>query len=80
MTVNDYPARSSLSGWSGQGYLACYNCNDATPSMAVTSKICYFEHCQWLPMDHKMRNSRKFNGKVERRPPPCPKSTEQILS
>ena len=46
MTVNDYPTRSSLSGWSGQGYLVCYNCNDATPSMAVMSKTCYFGHRQ----------------------------------
>ena len=32
MTVNDFLARSSLFGWSGQGYLACLNYNDATPS------------------------------------------------
>ena len=31
-TVNDFPARSSLSGWSGQGYLACPTCNNDTPS------------------------------------------------
>ena len=32
MTVNYFPARSSLSSWSGHGYLACLSCNDATPS------------------------------------------------
>ena len=32
MIVNDFSACSSLSGWSGQGYLACPLCNDATPS------------------------------------------------
>ncbi|GJR04003.1 hypothetical protein Tco_0526987 [Tanacetum coccineum] len=26
-TINDFPARSSLSGWSGQGYYACPTCN-----------------------------------------------------
>ncbi|GKA20460.1 hypothetical protein Tco_0700449 [Tanacetum coccineum] len=33
-TINDFPARSSLSGWSGQGYYACPTCNVDTPSMA----------------------------------------------
>ena len=32
-TVNDFPARSNLSGWSGQGYKACPTCNDDTPSV-----------------------------------------------
>ena len=31
MIVNDFPVRSSLFGWSGQEYLACPSCNDATP-------------------------------------------------
>ena len=38
-TVNDFPAYSSLSGWSGQGYLACPSCNDASPSKRITSKF-----------------------------------------
>ena len=44
MTVNDFPTRSSLSGWSDQGYLTCPVCNDATPSKRITSKICYVVH------------------------------------
>ncbi|GJZ64370.1 putative reverse transcriptase domain-containing protein [Tanacetum coccineum] len=32
-TINDFPAQSSLSGWSGQCYLACPTCNKDTPSM-----------------------------------------------
>ncbi|GJW63583.1 CACTA transposable element [Tanacetum coccineum] len=40
-TINDFPARSSLSGWSGQGYHACPTCNEDTPSMSVKSKIVY---------------------------------------
>ncbi|GJW31082.1 CACTA transposable element [Tanacetum coccineum] len=40
-TINDFPARSSLSGWSGQGYYACPTCNVDTPSMAVKNKIAY---------------------------------------
>ncbi|GJV56669.1 Myc-type, basic helix-loop-helix domain-containing protein [Tanacetum coccineum] len=34
-TINDFPARSSLSGWSGQGYYACPTCNGPTPSWLV---------------------------------------------
>nr|GEV54455.1 hypothetical protein [Tanacetum cinerariifolium] len=30
--INDFPARSSLSGWSTQGYKACPTCNEDTPS------------------------------------------------
>ncbi|GJX93762.1 gag-pol polyprotein [Tanacetum coccineum] len=31
-TINNFPAGSSLSGWSGQGYKACLTCNKDTPS------------------------------------------------
>ena len=31
-TVNDFLARSSLLGWSGQAYKACPTCNEDTPS------------------------------------------------
>nr|GFA59325.1 hypothetical protein [Tanacetum cinerariifolium] len=34
-TINDFPARSSLSGWSGQCYKACPACNEDTPSVCV---------------------------------------------
>ena len=37
-TINDFPARSSLSGWSGQGYRVCPSCNEDTPSMRVIGK------------------------------------------
>ncbi|GJW07396.1 hypothetical protein Tco_1569819 [Tanacetum coccineum] len=40
-TINDFPARSSLSGWSGQGYKACPTCNEETPSIGVKNKIAY---------------------------------------
>ena len=79
MTVNDYPARSSLSGWSGQGYYACFECNDATPSHRITNKIYYIGHRQWLPTDHKMRNSRQFDGKKEKCIIPPRKTNKEIL-
>ncbi|GJR85819.1 ribonuclease H-like domain-containing protein, partial [Tanacetum coccineum] len=31
-TINDFSARNSLSGWSGQGYNSCLTCNEDTPS------------------------------------------------
>ncbi|GJT71555.1 reverse transcriptase domain-containing protein [Tanacetum coccineum] len=34
-TINDLPARSSLSGWSGKGYRACPKCIEDTPSVYV---------------------------------------------
>ncbi|GJU52009.1 hypothetical protein Tco_1221564 [Tanacetum coccineum] len=39
--INDFPARSSLSGWSGQGYKACPTCNKDTPSVRVLGKTAY---------------------------------------
>nr|GFA41059.1 hypothetical protein [Tanacetum cinerariifolium] len=34
-TINDFPDRSSLFGWSGQGYKACPTCNEDTPYVLV---------------------------------------------
>ncbi|GJX31250.1 F-box domain containing protein [Tanacetum coccineum] len=38
-TINDFPARSSLSGWSGQGYNACPTCNKDTPYVRVLEAL-----------------------------------------
>ncbi|GKC25847.1 hypothetical protein Tco_1027997 [Tanacetum coccineum] len=35
--INDFPARSSLSGWSRQGYMACPTCNEDTPSVRANT-------------------------------------------
>ncbi|GJR90022.1 CACTA transposable element [Tanacetum coccineum] len=47
-TINDFSARSSLSGWSGQGYYACLTCNKDTPSMLVKHKIAYVGYRRFL--------------------------------
>nr|GEW45540.1 hypothetical protein [Tanacetum cinerariifolium] len=60
-TINDFPARSSLSGWSGQGYLACPTCNKDTPSAKVRGKIIYVGHRKFLRIRHTMRMKRTFN-------------------
>ncbi|XP_071732906.1 uncharacterized protein [Rutidosis leptorrhynchoides] len=69
-TINDYPAHSSLSGWSGQGYKACPTCNEDTSSMRVQNKISYFGARQNLEMDHPYRENTQFNGKVDHTPKP----------
>ncbi|GJZ72974.1 hypothetical protein Tco_0637120 [Tanacetum coccineum] len=52
-TINDFPARSSLLGWSGHGYMACPACNKDTPSMRVLSKTTYVGHGIFLKKPHK---------------------------
>lgn len=69
-TINDFPARSSLTGWSGQGYKACPTCNEDTSSCRVKGKIVYVGHRRFLPTKHHWRSSPLFNGKSERRDPP----------
>ncbi|GJU32802.1 hypothetical protein Tco_1176391 [Tanacetum coccineum] len=65
-TINDFPARSSLSGWSGQGYKACPTCNEDTPSVRVLSKTAYVGHRRFLKKPHKWRSSREFNGQTDK--------------
>ncbi|GKA70838.1 hypothetical protein Tco_0776977 [Tanacetum coccineum] len=60
-TINNFPARSSLSGWSGQGYLACPTCNEETPSTRVNGKTAYVGHRRFLPIKHRWRNDKTFN-------------------
>nr|GEW19473.1 hypothetical protein [Tanacetum cinerariifolium] len=56
-TTNDFPARSSLSGWSGQGYKACLTCNEDTPYVRVLEKTSYVGHRRFLKKPHKWRRS-----------------------
>ena len=66
-TVNDFPARSSLSRWSGQGYKACLTCNKDTPSIRVISKEVYIGYRRFLPRLRPLRNNKEIDGKIERR-------------
>ncbi|KAM6544118.1 hypothetical protein CsatB_008565 [Cannabis sativa] len=79
-TINDYPARSSLSGWSGQGYYACPTCNVATPSIRLHKKIAYYGHRHFLPIKHRFRRNKKAYGTVEKRPPPEELSMEDMFT
>ena len=78
-TINDFPARSSLSGWSGQSYNACPTCNEDTPSMWVIKKTAYFGHRRFLPIKHHWRSNIEFNGKTEKRPPLRQLTTTDIV-
>ncbi|KAL5562930.1 hypothetical protein UlMin_032677 [Ulmus minor] len=78
-TVNDFPARSSLSGWSGQGYKACPTCNEDTPSMRVIGKTAYFGHRRFLPSTHRWRSNLDFDGRIERKRPPRKFSSVDIM-
>nr|GFB70872.1 hypothetical protein [Tanacetum cinerariifolium] len=78
-TINDFPAGSSLSGWSGQGYKACPTCNKDTPSVRVLSKTAYVGHRRFLKKPHKWRSSREFNGQTDNRDPPKEFGRDEIL-
>ncbi|GKA97110.1 gag-pol polyprotein [Tanacetum coccineum] len=69
-TINDFPAPSSLSKWSGQGYKACLTCNEDTPSTRVLGKTDYVGRRRFLKKPHKWRRSFDFNGEIKNRDPP----------
>ncbi|KAL5574711.1 hypothetical protein UlMin_016410 [Ulmus minor] len=78
-TVNNFPARSSLSGWSGQGYKVCPTCNENTPSMRVIGKTAYFGHRRFLPSTHRWRSNLDFDGRTDRKRPPRRFSSVDIM-
>ncbi|GJV72225.1 retrotransposon gag domain, retroviral aspartyl protease [Tanacetum coccineum] len=69
-TINDFLARSSLPGWSGQGYKACPTCNKDTLSVCVLGKTTYVGHIRFLKKTHKWRRSLQFNGETKDGDPP----------
>nr|GEU87936.1 hypothetical protein [Tanacetum cinerariifolium] len=79
-TINDFLARSSLSGWSGQGYRACPTCNEDIPSVRVLGKTAYVGHKRFLKKPHKWRRSLEFNGETEDEDPPREFSRDAIMT
>ncbi|GJY26380.1 reverse transcriptase domain-containing protein [Tanacetum coccineum] len=77
-TINDFSARSSLFGWSGQGYKACPTYNEDTPSVRVLEKIAYVGHRRFLKKPYKWRRSLEFNGEKEDEDPPREFGRDQI--
>ncbi|XP_042404102.1 uncharacterized protein LOC121993927 [Zingiber officinale] len=79
-TINDYPAYALMSGWSTKGYKACPTCNEETPSKGIRNKIAYIGHRRFLPLNHPMRRSKQFDGKMETRSPPKELTAKDILA
>ncbi|GJZ47170.1 zinc finger, PHD-type containing protein [Tanacetum coccineum] len=79
-TINDFLARSSLSGWNGQGYKACPTCNEDTPSMRVLGKTTYVGHRRFLKKPYKWRMSLDFYGETEDGDPPRKFNRDQIMA
>ena len=79
-TINDFPAYGNLSGWSTKGYMACPVCNKYTPCVGLGRKIAYIGHRCYLPLGHRWRRSRRFDGKFEDRLPPFDLTGEDILA
>ncbi|GJX36349.1 reverse transcriptase domain-containing protein [Tanacetum coccineum] len=79
-TINDFPAQSSLSGWSGQGYRACLTCNKDTPSVHVLGKTAYVGHRRFLKKPHKWRRSLEFNGVIKNGDPLREFSRDAIMT
>ncbi|GKC22562.1 zinc finger, PHD-type containing protein [Tanacetum coccineum] len=79
-TINDFPARSSLSGWSRQGYRACHTCNEDTPYVRVLGKTAYVGLRRFLKKPHKWRRSLEFNGETKNKDPPREFSRDAIMS
>ncbi|GJV74390.1 zinc finger, PHD-type containing protein [Tanacetum coccineum] len=77
-TINNFPAQSSLSGWSGQGYKACPTCNKDTPSVRLLGKTAYVGHRRFLKKPHKWRGSLEFNGESKDGDPPREFNRDQI--
>nr|GEU77939.1 hypothetical protein [Tanacetum cinerariifolium] len=82
-TINDFPAYSMLSGWTGKGYNACPTCMNEMSSRYLhhSKKICYMGHRRFLPSSHQWRRDKmNFDGKVDYREPVAPKSGNEILN
>nr|GEU61968.1 hypothetical protein [Tanacetum cinerariifolium] len=78
--INDFPARSSLSGWSGQGYKACPTCNEDTPYVRMLGKTAYVGHRRFLKKPHKWKRSLEFNGETKNKDPPREFSRDAIMT
>ena len=78
-TINDFLARSSLSGWSGKWYLACPTCNKDMSALCVRNKIVYYDHCRYLSPKHSMRKREHYQIRNEKGKPSKKLSASNIL-
>lgn len=78
-TINDLPALGTLFGYATMGYKACPICLDETYSQSFRSKIGFLGHRRYLPIHHRWRKSKDFNGKNEEALKPKLMSGSQIF-
>lgn len=78
-TIHDLPALASVFGYSTMGYKACPVCLDGTYSQPLRSKIGFLGHRRYLPIRHRWRKSKAFNGKKEKALPPKQLSGKDIF-
>uniref|UniRef100_J3N129 Transposase-associated domain-containing protein n=1 Tax=Oryza brachyantha TaxID=4533 RepID=J3N129_ORYBR len=76
-TINDLSALGALFGYATMGYKACPM--DDTYSQPLRSKIGFLGHRRYLPIHHRWRKSKNFNGKNEEALKPKLLSGNQIL-
>ncbi|WVZ98199.1 hypothetical protein U9M48_043668 [Paspalum notatum var. saurae] len=77
--IHDYPALSTLSGRVTRGYYACVRCDKNPCSKRIRNKICYSDNRRYLERDNPWRNSKDFNGKIEKRDKPEEFSMEELM-
>ncbi|KAM3301675.1 hypothetical protein P3S67_016177 [Capsicum chacoense] len=83
-TISDFPAYSTLSGWSTAGKLACPYCIEETQPFRLQHgrKQSWFD-CHRMILDHHhpfRRDQKNFlKGQTVRRPPPTNRTGEEIL-
>ena len=80
--IHDFPAYGLVSGQVTKGYRGCTECgpNVSTRRSAVLGKNLYLGHRRYLSRSHPYRRMRaSFDGKEERRAPPCPLTGRDIM-
>lgn len=70
--VHDFPAYGIMSGCTVHGYKACPVCANDIDSTRLgdSSSVYYHGYRRFLKLDHKFRNDKRFNKKIEIRTPP----------
>ena len=76
--IHDFPALHTLSGRLTAGYQACVRCDKDPCSERIRNKLCWIGSRRFLPLDHRWRKSKGFNGNTEPRDPPAEFTKEEL--
>lgn len=77
--IHDYPALSTLSGRTTQGFFACLHCDKNPLSYSIRNKLCYIGHCRFLPRRHRLRTNNEYASLHESKEKPGTFTTEELL-